>query len=37
MTSVDEGGQGLYFEPLVDPIEQKLISTAAAAAKIHGR
>ena len=35
MASVDEEGQGLYFELLVDPIKQQLTNTAAAA--MHGR
>ena len=39
MASVDEGGQGLYFEPLFDLIGQQLTNTAeaAAVAAMHGR
>ena len=37
MASVDEEGQGLYFEPLFDRIGQQLTNTAAAAAAMHGR
>ena len=33
--SVNEGGQGLHFEPLFDGIGQQLTNTAAAA--MHGR
>ena len=35
MASVDEEVQGLYFEPLVQPIGQQLTNMAAAATAIH--
>ena len=36
MASVNEGAQGLYFDPLVDPIGQQLTNTVAALAAMHG-
>ena len=37
MVSVDEEGQGLYFEPLDEPIGQQLTNTAVAVAAMHVR